>query len=231
MLNPAQQAMSSLPTSTVPDTETAQRIAALLLDQEAVRLRPQEPFTWASGWKSPIYCDNRLLLSDPGARRTVAEALVAGCEQVFGDALAHCTVVGVATAGIAHGLMVAERLQRPFAYVRSKAKGHGMGNRIEGRLPEGQPVLVVEDLVSTGGSSLAAVQALREAGAQVLGMAAIFTYGFPQAFAAFGEADCTWFTLSDYHHLIAEAFHRGTVQPEDRELLKAWREDPAAWNG
>ncbi len=215
--------------STVQNTATARRIAGLLLDQGAVRLRPQAPFTWASGWKSPIYCDNRLLLSNPAARKAVAGGLVDGFRAAFGEATADCTVAGVATAGIAHGLLVAEALDLPFAYVRAKAKGHGMGNQIEGRLPEGKPVLVVEDLVSTGGSSLAAVQALRDAGAEVLGMGAIFTYGFPQALDAFRQAECPWFTLSDYHHLIAEALERGTVKSEDQALLNAWREDPAAW--
>ncbi len=209
--------------------DTARRIAGLLLDQGAVRLRPDEPFTWASGWRSPIYCDNRLLLASPQARRAVAEGLVAGFRDREGGIPNDAVVAGVATAGIAHGLLVAEALGLPFAYVRASAKGHGMGNRIEGRVPDGAPVLVVEDLVSTGGSSLSAVDALRQAGARVVALGAIFTYGFPQAEEAFGAADCPWFTLSRYEALIAEAEARGAVGPQHRETLAAWRQDPAAW--
>jgi orotate phosphoribosyltransferase len=212
----------------VKNAQTAASIAGLLLDLGAVRLRPDAPFTWASGWKSPIYCDNRLLLSSPEARRMVRDALAAQCQETFPWA---ACVAGVATAGIAHGLLVAEALDLPFVYVRAQAKAHGMGNRIEGKLAPGTPTLVVEDLVSTGGSSLQAVDALREAGAEVLGLSAIFTYGFAKANEAFAQASCSWFALCDYPHLVREAVSRGQISEPMQESLQAWRRDPASWQG
>ncbi len=212
----------------VRNAETAASIAGLLLDLGAVRLRPEEPFTWASGWKSPIYCDNRLLLSSPEARRMVRDALAAQCRESFPWA---ACVAGVATAGIAHGLLVAEALDLPFVYVRAQAKAHGMGNRIEGKLAPGTATLVVEDLVSTGGSSLQAVEALRDAGAEVLGLSAIFTYGFAKANEAFSLASCPWFALCDYPHLLKEAVKRGQISAEVQDSLQVWRSDPAGWQG
>lgn len=209
------------------DEETvAREVAALLLDLRAVVLRPGEPFTWASGWRAPVYCDNRVLLSDPRARRLIRDRLAEGLRGRFPDV---DLVAGVATAGIAHGVLVAEVFDRPFVYVRAAAKGHGMGHRIEGRWNPGDRAAVVEDLVSTGGSSLAAVAALREAGVEVAGLGAIFTYGFGRASRAFEEAGCPWFTLTDYPHLLAEAVSRGLVDASSRNSLERWREDPEHW--
>ena len=224
--------MSNLSTRLPHQEALARQTAGLLLDVGAVRLQPDQAFTWASGWRSPIYCDNRLLLSDPAARRAIQDGLVQRFRDAFGEAaLANACVAGVATAGIPHGVLVAEALGLPFCYVRSKAKGHGMGNKIEGRLPGGAPVLVIEDLVSTGGSSLAAVQALRDAGASILGLGAIFTYGFSHAEEAFAAADCPWLTLSHYDALLAEASARKLINAAQNDTLAAWRKDPANWQG
>jgi orotate phosphoribosyltransferase len=217
-----------MPGYTIPDAGAARRIAGLLLDLGAVRLQPQEPFTWASGWKSPIYCDNRLLLSSPEARRIVRDAMASAFREQF--PWSGC-IAGVATAGIAHGMLVAEALDLPYVYVRAQAKSHGMRNQIEGRLQPAAAVSVVEDLVSTGGSSLLAVEALREAGARVQGLGCIFTYGFPQADAAFEQASCPWTALCDYPHLLEEASARGLFNGAQREALDAWRRDPSSWAG
>lgn len=203
------------------------RLAAGLLRIGAVLLRPAEPFTWASGWKSPIYCDNRRILSDPVLRGEVADALACTAASLYPQAW---TVAGVATGAIAHGALAADRMGKPFVYVRPKPKDHGTGSQIEGVLEEGTKVVVIEDLVSTGMSSLAAVDALRKAGAEVLGMVAIFTYGFPVASERFAESGVPLTTLSNYGVLIEEATSAGLVTPSDAKVLQEWRLDPAEWN-
>ena len=203
------------------------KLAAGLLGIGAVLLRPDEPFTWASGWRSPIYCDNRRILSDPELRSMVAEAFAAKVAELYPEAE---VLAGVATGAIAHGVLVADRMCKPFVYVRPKPKDHGTGSQIEGKLPEGAKVVVIEDLISTGMSSLAAVDALRKAGADVLGMVAIFTYGFDLASERFKEAGVPLATLSNYGSLIDVATSAGLVKPSDTEVLQRWREDPAGWN-
>jgi len=203
------------------------KLAAGLLRIGAVLLRPDEPFTWASGWRSPIYCDNRRILSDPELRSMVAEAFAAKVAELYPEAE---VLAGVATGAIAHGVLVADRMCKPFVYVRPKPKDHGTGSQIEGNLPEGSKVVVIEDLISTGMSSLAAVDALRKAGADVLGMVAIFTYGFDLASERFKEAGVPLATLSNYGSLIDVATSAGLVKPSDTEVLQRWREDPAGWN-
>jgi orotate phosphoribosyltransferase len=205
---------------------TAKKIAASLLQINAIKLSPANLFTWASGWRSPIYCDNRRVLSHPEARRQVRDAFV---ELVRAKYPAAEVIAGVATGAIAHGVLVAEALGLPFIYVRSAPKGHGLENLIEGEYAAGQKVVVIEDLISTGGSSLAAVKALRDAGLDVLGMAAIFTYGFPDAVRNFSEAGVVLDTLSDYPTLIALAEQQGYVKPEEVATLRRWREDPAGF--
>ncbi len=203
------------------------KLAAGLLRIGAVLLRPDEPFTWASGWRSPIYCDNRRILSDPELRSMVAEAFAAKVAELYPEAE---VLAGVATGAIAHGVLVADRMCKPFVYVRPKPKDHGTGSQIEGKLPEGSKVVVIEDLISTGMSSLAAVDALRKAGADLLGMVAIFTYGFDLASERFKEAGVPLATLSNYGSLIDVATSAGLVKPSDTEVLQRWREDPAGWN-
>lgn len=200
--------------------------AAKLLGIKAIKLQPNEPFTWASGWKSPVYCDNRKALSYPELRSYVKIELVHAVLNNFPEATA---VAGVATGAIAQGALVADELSLPYVYVRSKAKDHGMGNLIEGELPEGAKVVVVEDLISTGGSSLKAVTALREAGYEVVGMVASFTYGFPVAQQAFADAGVKLVTLTDYEHVVAEAASTGYITESDIEVLHEWRKDPANW--
>ena len=197
-----------------------------LLEARAVKLQPNEPFTWASGWHSPIYTDNRKTLSFPRLRSMVKLALANAVMEHFMEA---DTVAGVATGAIAQGALVADELALPYIYVRPKPKNHGMGNQIEGQLKDGARVVVVEDLISTGGSSLKAVDALRKAGADVVGMVASFTYGFPVAEEAFRQAGVKLITLTDYQHVIAEAAKTGYVSTEDLELLARWRENPAEW--
>lgn len=205
---------------------TPSDFSRLLLDTGAVLLRPEEPFTWASGWHSPIYCDNRRLLSFPDIRAEVAGTLAAKAGAKYSDA---DVVAGVATGAIAWGLMVAERMGKPFAYVRPKPKDHGTGSQIEGILPEGAKVLVVEDLVSTGMSSLAAVDALRTAGAEVLGMLAVFTYGFPLAEERFAASGVRLDTVSDYGSLVSVAEDEGKITAEQAGVLAAWRKNPSEW--
>ena len=200
--------------------------AAKLLEVKAVKLQPGQPFTWASGWKSPIYCDNRKTLSYPALRSFVKTELTRLVLENFPEAEA---VAGVATGAIAQGALVADLLGKPFAYVRSKPKDHGMENLIEGMLPEGARVVVVEDLISTGGSSLKAVDALRRAGFQVVGMVASFTYGFPVAEEAFREAGVQLMTLSNYNAVVAEALRTGYIQESDIEMLSEWRKAPEKW--
>ena len=201
-------------------------MAAKLLKIKAIKLQPQAPFTWASGWKSPIYCDNRKVNSYPEVRTYVKLRLAQLVLKHFAEAEA---VAGVATGAISQGALVADVLGLPFAYVRPKPKDHGMGNQIEGELTAGTKVVVVEDLISTGGSSLKAVEALRQAGVEVLGMVASHTYGFAVAEEAFKEAGVTLFTLTDYEHVISEAAETGYVTEADLELLREWRKNPAEW--
>lgn len=200
--------------------------ASKLLNVKAIKLQPNDPFTWASGWKSPFYCDNRKTLSYPGLRNLVKLELVHAVLEHFPEAEA---VAGVATGAIAQGALVADELNLPFVYVRSKAKDHGMGNLIEGELEKGSKVVVVEDLISTGGSSLKAVAALREAGYEVVGMVASYTYGFPVAAEAFAEAGVRLETLTDYDHVVAEAVATGYIAESDVEVLAEWRKNPSEW--
>ncbi|MBM6993994.1 MAG: orotate phosphoribosyltransferase [Prevotella sp.] len=200
--------------------------AKRLLDIKAIKLQPNDPFTWASGWKSPFYCDNRKTLSYPDLRSFVKQGLTHAVITHFPEANA---VAGVATGAIAQGALVADELALPFCYVRSKPKDHGMGNLIEGTLPEKAKVVVVEDLISTGGSSLKAVEALREAGFEVVGMVASYTYGFPVAAEAFDAAGVKLVTLTDYENVVAIAEETGYIQKEDIETLHVWRKDPANW--
>ncbi|MGH1438156.1 MAG: orotate phosphoribosyltransferase [Lewinella sp.] len=201
-------------------------VARHLLQIKAIKLNPQNPFTWASGRRSPIYCDNRIVLSHPKVRSFIQDSLVEAAKsfQPF------VGVAGVATAGIAHGALLADRLGVPFIYIRSKAKAHGRQNQIEGELQTGGRYLVIEDLISTGGSSLQAVEALRQAGGEVAGVMALFTYGFPEASKAFAGANCPISTLSHYPALLEEAVESGYITAEEQSLLITWREDPVAWS-
>jgi orotate phosphoribosyltransferase len=201
-------------------------VAKQLLDIKAVKLSPEKPFTWASGWKSPIYCDNRKVLSYPAARKVVYEAFVEIIKKHFKDVE---VIAGVATGAIAYGMMVAEVLGLPFVYVRPKPKDHGTGVQVEGDLPEKARVVVVEDLISTGGSSLAAVDALHKAGANVLGMVAIFSYNFIKSIRAFENANVELHTLSHYEVLLEKAVEENYVKPEDLDVLKEWRINPEIW--
>ncbi|MEL6536094.1 MAG: orotate phosphoribosyltransferase [Bacteroidota bacterium] len=212
--------------SNITLSPAATTIAGLLLEIEAIRLSPSQPFTWASGWKSPIYCDNRLSLSFPAVRSYIKEQLVANIQKQFPEVQA---IAGVATAGIPQGALVAEAMDLPFLYVRSKPKGHGMENLIEGKATPGQKVVVIEDLISTGGSSLKAVEALRSAKTEVLGMAAIFTYGFPVAQQNFEDAKVDLMVLSDYATMLEEAVGSEYVTEDQRDLLSTWREAPDQW--
>jgi len=210
----------------VVNDQIAAQTAKYLLEVEAVQLRPNEPFTWASGWKSPIYCDNRLTLSFPEVRSFIAKSLAEIIKQEFPKVEA---IAGVATAGIPQGALVADELNLPMLYVRSKAKGHGMTNLIEGKVVKGQKVIVIEDLVSTGGSSLKAVQDLKDNGITVLGMAAIFNYGFIKATENFKNASTELICLSDYTHLIKLAVENNYVAKSDVKTLTEWRNDPSTW--
>lgn len=208
------------------DAETALKVAEFLLRIKAVRLNPSTPFTWASGWNSPIYCDNRLTLSYPDIRTFIRQHFVKVVEEKFGSV---DSIAGVATGGIALGVLVAQEMGLPFCYVRASAKGHGMQNRIEGHLEVGQSVVVIEDLISTGGSSLSAVESLREAGAEVKGLAAIFTYGFQEAENAFEKHKVPCYTLSNYEHLLKQALKSGMISETDLKALESWRESPSTW--
>ena len=202
------------------------QFATKLLGIKAIKLQPNEPFTWASGWRSPIYTDNRKTLAYPEIRSFVKQELVHLVHEHFPEAVA---VAGVATGAIAQGALVAEELGMPFCYVRSKPKDHGMGNLIEGTLPEGAKVVVIEDLISTGGSSLKAVEALRQAGFDVVGMVASYTYGFPVAEEAFKAAGVKLVTIRDYDATTEIAAEVGYIKPEDLEVLKEWRKSPSTW--
>lgn len=206
--------------------DSALKIAEFLLQIKAIKLEPNKPFIWASGWKSPIYCDNRVTLSYPKVRTYIRQEFVKIITEKFGKP---DVIAGVATGGIAQGALVAEELGLPFVYVRSEAKKHGLTNMIEGIVEKGQSVVVIEDLVSTGGSSLKAVEALRGAGCEVKGMAAIFTYGFKTATDNFKKAKCKLITLSDYETLIQQAFQSNYVTEKDLKSLAQWREDPSIW--
>jgi orotate phosphoribosyltransferase len=203
------------------------KVAESLLRIKAIQLAPETPFTWASGLRSPIYCDNRMALSHPAVRTHIRQQLCAIVEQVHGKP---DMIAGVATGGIAWGAYVAHELGLPFCYVRGEAKGHGKGNRVEGDLGNASNVVVIEDLISTGKSSLSAVEALRDKGLEVKGMVAIFTYGFDLASRNFEAAGCPLETLSDYPTLIAEAEQREYLTPAQAEALISWREDMAAWS-
>ena len=201
-------------------------VAKQLLDIKAVKLNPENPFTWASGWKSPIYCDNRKVLSYPAARKVVYEAFVEIIKKNFKDV---DVIAGVATGAIAYGMMVAEVLGLPYVYVRPKPKDHGTGAQVEGDLPEKARVVVVEDLISTGGSSLAAVDALQKSGAIVLGMVAIFSYNFIRSREAFENANVELHTLSHYEALLEQAVEENYIKAEDLAILKEWRINPETW--
>jgi orotate phosphoribosyltransferase len=204
----------------------AKKTAEYLLQIKAIKLQPSNPFTWASGWKSPIYCDNRKTLSFPEVRSFIRDSFVSMLKDLYPEAE---LVAGVATGAIAHGALVADVLGLPFVYVRSGAKEHGLGNQIEGYFSEGQKVVVIEDLISTGGSSLNAVRALREAGCEVLGMLAIFTYEFKKSFDAFAQENCRINTLGSYSVLIETAVLTGYINDNEVETLKEWRLDPGNW--
>jgi orotate phosphoribosyltransferase len=205
---------------------TGKQIAEKLLQIKAIKLEPTNHFTWASGWFSPIYCDNRKTLSYPEVRTFIKEKFIEVIKENFKDI---DVIAGVATGAIAQGVLVAEALNKPFVYVRPKAKEHGLGNQIEGTVEAGQKVLVIEDLISTGGSSLGAVKALREANTEVLGMVAIFSYAFKKAEDNFKEANVKLFTLSDYNYLLAQATETGYITENDVKLLQEWRESPGTW--
>lgn len=201
--------------------------AGKLLDIKAIKLQPEQPFTWASGWKSPFYCDNRKTLSYPSLRNFVKLELSRLVAEEYPEAEA---IAGVATGAIAQGALVAEELSLPFAYVRPKPKDHGLTNLIEGELAAGAKVVVIEDLISTGGSSLKAVEAIRNAGCEVVGMAAIFTYGFPVAVKRFNEAGVKLITLSNYNSMLEAALETNYIKEDDLATLKEWRKDPANWS-
>lgn len=204
----------------------AKKTAGYLLQIKAIKLQPSNPFTWASGWLSPIYCDNRKTLSFPEVRSYIRDSFTEIVKRYYPEAE---LVAGVATGAIAHGVLAAEKLGLPFIYVRSEAKEHGLGNQIEGFYEAGQKVVVIEDLISTGGSSLNAVRALRDAGCEVLGMAAIFTYEFKKASDGFAAVNCELHTLSNYSTLIEAAAESGYITQQDIETLRVWRTDPAGW--
>jgi orotate phosphoribosyltransferase len=207
--------------------ESRRKVAEFLLRIKAIELNAADPFTWASGRRSPIYCDNRKTLSHPTVRTFIRQRAVEEIESQFGNVDA---IAGVATGGIALGALVAQELGLPFIYVRSKAKDHGLGNAIEGDLSVLSNVVVIEDLISTGQSSLKAVAALRDAGIEVKGLLAIFTYGFEVAEAAFEEANCTWWTLTDYSTMLDQAMQEGYITVEQRSLLDSWNRDPQGWS-
>src|SRR6478752_3518837 len=203
-------------------------IADKLLQVNAVKLNLKEPFTWASGWKSPIYCDNRRILSFPYIRDFVKSEL---CNVVFEKFPEAEMLAGVATAGIAWGAMAADQLKLPFIYVRPKPKEHGLGNQIEGSYEKGQKTVVIEDLVSTGKSSLQVVDVLKAEGLEVIGMVSIFTYDFPTAAASFQAAGLSYYSLTSYPFLVKLAIDKGIISPEQEDILLKWRDDPGNWKG
>lgn len=208
------------------ESATARKIASKLLEIGAIKLNYKNPFTWSSGWKSPVYCDNRLALSYPEIRTFVKESLAAAIRKNYPQA--EC-IAGVATAGIPQGALVADALGLPFVYVRPKPKEHGMGNLIEGKIDAGKKAVLVEDLISTGGSSLKAAQAMQDAGFQVIGMVAIFTYGFEVADKSFTQAGIPLVCLSDFNFLLDEAVDRKYIDGDQLAYVKSWRVDPGNW--
>jgi len=210
----------------IDNKDNALKIAEVLLKVKAVKLQPNQPFTWASGWKSPIYCDNRVTLSYPKERTHIRQAFVEAILNRFGKP---DVIAGVATGGIPQGALVAQELGLPFIYIRSTSKGHGLGNMIEGHYENGQGVVLVEDLISTGGSSLKAVEVIRKAKLEVKGLAAIFSYGFKEAIDNFKQAECPFITLTDYTILIEKALGSDYISEKDLALLESWRENPSNW--
>lgn len=210
----------------VIDTQIAIKTAELLLQVNAIKLNPDHPFVWSSGWNSPIYCDNRITLSFPEVRTFIKESLCHLIQNKFQDAE---MIAGVATAGIAHGALIADELDMPFCYVRSTPKSHGLTNQIEGMILENQKTVVIEDLISTGGSSLSVVDALRKVNANVMGLAAIFDYGFQTAEINFAHSNCSFFTLTNYEVLINTAVNKGFIAESQLESLKQWRLNPSTW--
>lgn len=210
----------------IHDQKTAFETAKNLLQINAIKLNPKNPFRWASGWKSPIYCDNRIALSFPELRNYLCEKLVEQAREIYGE---NYVIAGVATGAIGIGMLVANAMDLPFVYVRPEPKSHGRQNQIEGKLQKGSKVLVIEDLISTGKSSLGAVNALEKAGAEVLGMLALFTYNFEIANENFSTAKVTLNTLSDYDHLIKEAVNSDYIKQDEMALLQCWRSSPSTW--
>ena len=208
------------------DKNIAEQVAKYLLEKKAVLLRPEEPFTWASGWKSPIYCDNRLLLSYPDVRTYIKDAMSRIVDEVCKPV---DTIVGVATAGISHAALIADKLNLPMAYGRTKEKDHGRQNVIEGKVEENTRVVVVEDLISTAGSSLNIVHTLRDIPTEVVALVAIFSYGFPVADERMNELELAHYTLSDYNTLVDEALKMNFISEKDVNLLKEWRKNPSEW--
>jgi orotate phosphoribosyltransferase len=208
------------------EESTAQTVAGKLLEIGAIKLNYKNPFTWSSGWKSPVYCDNRLALSYPEIRKYVKESLAAAIRKNYPQV--EC-IAGVATAGIPQGALVADLLELPFVYVRPKPKEHGMGNLIEGKVDKGKKAVLVEDLISTGGSSLKAAQAMTDAGINVIGMIAIFTYGFDVAGKSFAHANIPLVCLSDFNHLLTEAVNKKYLDEDQLSYVKSWRLDPGNW--
>ena len=208
------------------NNDKALKVAEFLLQIKAVKLQPNNPFTWASGWNSPIYCDNRITLSYPAIRTFIRQTYTDAVLEFFGKP---DVIAGVATGGIALGALVAQELGLPFIYIRSSAKGHGMGNLIEGHFEKGQKVVVIEDLISTGGSSIKAVQALKDAEMDVKGLVAIFTYGFSVADENFKKANCPYLTLTNYDILIEEALRKDYISEHDIASLREWKEHPETW--
>ena len=210
----------------ISDIEIGKQVAKTLLQINAIILEAENPFTWASGWKSPIYCDNRKILSFPESRTFIRQSLASVIQKKYGSSN---LIAGVATGAIAHGALVAEEMGLPFIYVRSAKKGHGKQNMIEGAYTSGQSVIVIEDLISSGKSSLEAVETLREEGLNVKGLISIFTYGFDAATENFKKADCEFISLCNYSTLLQEAVKQEYINESDIEILEKWRENPSKW--
>ncbi len=210
----------------ISDIEIGKQVAKTLLQINAIILQAENPFTWASGWKSPVYCDNRKILSFPESRTFIRQSLVSVIQKKYGSSN---LIAGVATGAIAYGALVAEEMGLPFIYVRSKKKGHGKQNMIEGTYTSGQSVIVIEDLISSGKSSLEAVDALQEEGLNVKGLISIFTYGFDTATKNFKKADCEFISLCNYSTLLQEAVKQEYINKKDLETLEKWRENPSKW--
>ena len=210
----------------ISDIEIGKQVAKTLLQINAIILQAENPFTWASGWKSPIYCDNRKILSFPESRTFIRQSLANVIQKQYGSSN---LIAGVATGAIAHGTLVAEEMGLPFIYVRSVKKGHGKQNMIEGAYTSGQSVIVIEDLISSGKSSLEAVETLREEGLNVKGLISIFTYGFNAATENFKKADCDFISLCNYSTLLQEAVKQEYINESDVEILEKWKEDPSKW--